>query len=73
MYLIYAIILSMALHFMILYVPFFTTLFSITELNYDEWMAVLVISFPVILVDEVLKFVSRAYVQKQKLAAKKLE
>ena len=73
MYLIYAIILSMILHVMILYVPFFTSLFSITELNYDEWIAVLTISFPVILVDEVLKLVSRMYVKKQKLSAKKLE
>ena len=53
------------------------TLFSITELNYDEWVAVLAISFPVILVDEVLKFASRRYGQRQnygkyqKLAAKK--
>ncbi|WWD16654.1 potassium/sodium efflux P-type ATPase, fungal-type [Kwoniella shandongensis] len=57
-YLVASIVLSMALHFMILYVPFFRTLFRITSLNLDEWIAVLVISAPVILIDEVLKFIS---------------
>ncbi|KAI8904844.1 hypothetical protein EDD86DRAFT_194497 [Gorgonomyces haynaldii] len=60
MYLVGSIILSMLLHFMILYVPFFTRLFAITPLNYDEWIAVLWISFPVIILDELLKLLSRA-------------
>ncbi|KAJ3387816.1 hypothetical protein HDU92_001768 [Lobulomyces angularis] len=63
MYLVYAITLSMALHFMILYVPFFTTLFAITPLNQEEWKTVLLISFPVLIVDEILKFLSRNFVQ----------
>jgi Ca2+ transporting ATPase len=58
MYLCGAIVLSMALHFMILYVPFFSTLFVIVPLNRHEWLAVLAISFPVIIIDEVLKFAS---------------
>ncbi|KAK9768478.1 hypothetical protein K7432_000888 [Basidiobolus ranarum] len=62
MYLVVAIIISMALHMMILYVPFFTSLFSITALNWDEWQAVLLISFPIIIIDEVLKFVSRTFI-----------
>jgi len=57
--LIYAIILSMALHLAILYTPFLQGLFSIEPLNYDEWMAVLWISAPVIAIDEVLKFIER--------------
>jgi Ca2+ transporting ATPase len=57
-YLVASIALSMALHFMILYVPFFRTLFQITPLNWAEWKAVLWISAPVILIDEVLKWVS---------------
>ncbi|KAJ3005680.1 hypothetical protein HKX48_000515 [Thoreauomyces humboldtii] len=61
-YLCVAVVISMALHFMILYVPFFTTLFSIIPLNWTEWQAVLWISAPVILVDEVLKFISRTWV-----------
>lgn len=58
-YLVFAICLSMALHFMILYMPFFTDLFQILALNYDEWIAVLVISAPVVLIDELLKLISR--------------
>lgn len=57
-YLVASIILSMALHFMILYVPFFREMFSITALNKDEWIAVIAISFPVIVIDEALKFIS---------------
>jgi Ca2+ transporting ATPase len=57
-YLVASIALSMGLHFMILYVPFFRTLFQITPLNWEEWQAVLVISAPVIAIDEVLKWVS---------------
>ncbi|KAJ1923115.1 hypothetical protein IWQ60_006086 [Tieghemiomyces parasiticus] len=70
MYLIYAIVLSMMLHFMILYVPFFSTLFSILPLNWTEWQAVLWISFPVIVIDEVLKWVSRNVVQPVNTKAK---
>ncbi|RKO92546.1 hypothetical protein BDK51DRAFT_20418, partial [Blyttiomyces helicus] len=62
MYLVVAIILSMGLHFMILYVPFFSSLFSITPLSWAEWKGVLFISAPVLLVDEVLKLISRVYV-----------
>ncbi|KAH9484051.1 Calcium-transporting ATPase sarcoplasmic/endoplasmic reticulum type [Psilocybe cubensis] len=62
-YLVAAITLSMALHFMILYVPFFTALFAITPLNWDEWKAVLLISFPVLVIDELLKFISTTIVE----------
>lgn len=47
MILVYAITLSMVLHFTILYVPFLQTLFSIVPLNWVEWKAVLLISMPV--------------------------
>ncbi|CAD6570572.1 MAG: hypothetical protein CYPHOPRED_004004 [Cyphobasidiales sp. Tagirdzhanova-0007] len=62
LYLCGAIVLSMSLHFMILYVPFLADLFVITPLNWDEWKAVLYISLPVILIDEALKFVSQTFV-----------
>ncbi|BGP53665.1 hypothetical protein JCM8202_003566 [Rhodotorula sphaerocarpa] len=61
-YLVGAICLSMALHFMILYVPFFSTLFQIVPLNWQEWKAVVAISFPVILIDEVLKWVTTTFI-----------
>ncbi|GAA5829781.1 hypothetical protein JCM5353_002229 [Sporobolomyces roseus] len=62
MYLVGAITLSMALHFMILYVPFFSTLFMITPLNWAEWKAVVAISFPVILIDEAFKLAANIWV-----------
>ncbi|TAQ88410.1 hypothetical protein B7494_g3275 [Chlorociboria aeruginascens] len=65
MMLVYAITLSMALHFALLYTPILQTLFSILPLNWNEWKAVLIISAPVILIDEVLKFVERqVYIEK---------
>ncbi len=39
----------------------FQAVFQITPLNLEEWMAVLKISFPVILIDETLKFVARKF------------
>ncbi|KAL0579971.1 hypothetical protein V5O48_002055 [Marasmius crinis-equi] len=61
-FLVAAIALSMGLHFMILYVPFFSTLFAITPLNWDEWKAVLYLSAPVLVIDELLKFISSTIV-----------
>src|SRR6218665_825964 len=37
------------------------SVFQITPLNLEEWFAVLKISFPVILIDEVLKFIARKF------------
>ena len=59
MWLIGAISLSFALHFIILYVPLMNTVFQITPLNFEEWFTVLYMSIPVILLDEILKAVSR--------------
>ncbi|CAM4871201.1 unnamed protein product [Rotaria socialis] len=61
-YLLFAIALSMSLHMMILYIPMFNTVFQICPLTWEEWFAVLKISVPVVLLDEVLKFISRRYV-----------
>ena len=38
---------------------YFKNLFAITPLDWNEWYAVLAISFPVIILDEILKAVSR--------------
>ena len=59
MILVYAITLSMVLHFGILYTPLLQDLFAIVPLNWKEWQAVLAISAPIILIDEVLKFFER--------------
>ncbi|WVO18044.1 hypothetical protein L204_105742 [Cryptococcus depauperatus] len=72
-YLVGSILLSMALHFMILYVPFFRSMFRITALNKEEWIAVLIISFPVIIIDEVLKFISLGMAKKDEVVKEKME
>ena len=40
---------------------FSQVIFQITPLNLEEWIAVMKISFPVILIDEVLKFIARKF------------
>lgn len=61
MILVYAITLSMVLHFFLLYTPFLQGLFGIVPLSWDEWQIVLAWSAPIILIDEVLKFLERNY------------
>ncbi|KAI5466601.1 hypothetical protein BGZ63DRAFT_369032 [Mariannaea sp. PMI_226] len=61
MMLVYAIALSMALHLALLYVPFLQGLFSILPMNVTEWKAVVLISAPVILLDEILKAIERQF------------
>ncbi|XP_076860229.1 sarcoplasmic/endoplasmic reticulum calcium ATPase 2 isoform X2 [Brachyhypopomus gauderio] len=58
-----AICLSMSLHFLILYVEPLPVIFQITPLNVTQWLMVLKISMPVILLDELLKFVARNYLE----------
>ncbi|GBM96739.1 Calcium-transporting ATPase sarcoplasmic/endoplasmic reticulum type [Araneus ventricosus] len=57
-----AMALSMTLHFVILYVDILSSVFSVTPLNGEEWFAVMKMSIPVVLLDEVLKFVARKYI-----------
>ncbi|KAL0703759.1 hypothetical protein Bca4012_070184 [Brassica carinata] len=59
LWLVGSIILTMVLHMLILYVHPLAVLFSVTPLSWAEWTAVLYLSFPVIIIDEVLKFLSR--------------
>ena len=54
-----AIALSLALHALILYVPALAGVFGTAPLGRGEWAAVFLLSAPVILLDEVLKAVSR--------------
>lgn len=58
-YLLIAIATSVALHCVILYIPFFHTIFNVVNLTANDWNLVLRFSFPVVLIDEVLKFISR--------------
>lgn len=54
-----AIALSVSFHCLICYIPFFTTIFGTVPLTFNDWILVLIFSTPVILLDEVLKFVAR--------------
>ncbi|XWS66974.1 hypothetical protein CRYUN_Cryun05aG0246500 [Craigia yunnanensis] len=51
---------SFGLHFLILYVPFLAQVFGIVPLSFNEWLLVLAVAFPVILIDEILKFIRRS-------------
>lgn len=62
MLLIGAIALSMCLHFMILYVEPFPSIFQICPLNGAEWAMVMKFSLPVVIFDEGLKFIARNYI-----------
>ncbi|PKK47963.1 hypothetical protein CI102_8010 [Trichoderma harzianum] len=73
MMLVYAIALSMALHFALLYTPVLQNLFAILPLNALEWQAVTIISAPVILLDEILKIVERQFFMQQKPADKAIK
>eukprot|EP00796_Vickermania_ingenoplastis_P010661 gene10661-7407_t len=79
-WLIFTIASSIFLHLIIMYVPFFADLFSITPLgvapavleaapawsvliptDFTEWRFILLCSFPVILIDELLKLITRMF------------
>lgn len=72
MKLVYAIVLSMVLHFAILYIPALQKLFSIVPLNWAEWKAVLTISFPIIVIDESLKAYERLWLMTSDARAQEL-
>jgi Ca2+ transporting ATPase len=61
MILIYAITLSMALHFALLYTPILQGIFGIVPLGWEEWKIVLAWSAPIVLIDEALKFLDRTF------------
>jgi Ca2+ transporting ATPase len=60
-FLIGSMVLSFSLHFLILEVDMLATVFQITPLSVEQWMVVMKFSLPVILLDELLKWVARNY------------
>ncbi|XP_053702788.1 sarcoplasmic/endoplasmic reticulum calcium ATPase 3 isoform X1 [Synchiropus splendidus] len=58
-----AMILSMSLHFLILYVEPLPLIFQVTALRWSQWIVVLKISVPVIFLDEALKYISRNHLE----------
>eukprot|EP00434_Breviolum_minutum_P015857 symbB.v1.2.013971.t1/scaffold1001.1/size146904/2 len=59
-YLIVAATMSIGSHFFILYIPALATIFGVVPLTLHDWILVLAFSFPVILIDEILKFIGRS-------------
>lgn len=60
-WLILAVFVSVFLHCVIVYVPFYNSIFGITALNTHDWLMVLSFSLPVIFIDEVNKFFGWIY------------
>ena len=58
-WLLVAITFSCTLHCVIMYIPFFAKIFGLAPLDLTEWFLVIVFSLPVILIEEVMKFISR--------------
>lgn len=58
-YLILAVIGATGIHMIILYIPPLNPIFSVVPLDMHDWILVLAFSFPVILIDEILKFFGR--------------
>ncbi|PIA34833.1 hypothetical protein AQUCO_03700248v1 [Aquilegia coerulea] len=51
---------SFGFHCLILYVPFLADVFGIVPLTLKEWVLVILVSAPVVVIDEVLKLVGRS-------------
>ncbi|XP_009600380.1 calcium-transporting ATPase, endoplasmic reticulum-type [Nicotiana tomentosiformis] len=68
-WLLVAMSISFGLHCLILYIPFLADIFGIVPLSLNEWLLVILLSAPVILIDEVLKFVGRRRRWRTKLKA----
>lgn len=58
-WLLFAMSFSFSLHFLVLYVPFLSQVFGIVPLSFNEWLLVIAVAFPVIIIDEILKFLGR--------------
>lgn len=58
-FLVIAILLSLLLHSVIIYVPLLANIFNTTHLDLNDWLLVVGFSFPVIIIDEILKIFAR--------------
>jgi Ca2+-transporting ATPase len=59
-WLLVAIVVSLGMHALIMYVPAFASLFEITALDMKDWIVITAFSFPVVVIDEILKAIGRA-------------
>lgn len=60
-----AVLNSIGIHMVILYQPFLASIFGVVPLDLHDWALVLYFSFPVILIDEVMKTFGRIVVDKE--------
>ena len=44
---------------MIIYIPFLAKIFGFAPLDCTEWLLVVIFKFPVILIEEVMKFIAK--------------
>ncbi|GAB4861560.1 Calcium-transporting ATPase 2, endoplasmic reticulum-type [Ancistrocladus abbreviatus] len=58
-WLLVAMLVSLGLHCLIMYIPLLADVFGIVPLTLNEWLLVIIVSAPVILIDEFLKSVGR--------------
>jgi len=70
-FLVIAIAISIALHCMILYVPFFQNIFAVVRLTSQDWLLVIGFSLPVLIIDEILKYITRRRNAKERKMHKK--
>ncbi|CDJ33632.1 calcium-transporting ATPase, putative [Eimeria mitis] len=68
-YLLLATASSLLVHCAILYIPFLRRVFGVVELTSMDWLYVLLWSFPIIILDEILKFLGRRHFAKQRASA----
>jgi Ca2+-transporting ATPase len=64
-WLILAVLASVLLHMVIIYIPLFNEIFGTTYMTAHDWFLVMAFSIPIILLDEVLKFFARMYNKNQ--------
>ncbi|CDJ47749.1 calcium-transporting ATPase, putative [Eimeria brunetti] len=62
---------SLLVHCSILYIPFLRRVFGVVPLSLMDWFYVFVWSFPIIILDEFLKFLGRRHFAQQRAAALK--
>lgn len=66
-WLILAIIGSLSIHLCVLYIPFLAAVFNVVPLTLRDWIAVVLWSLPVIIIDEGMKAVARSFSDRQVL------
>lgn len=60
-YLWIAIAISVTVHAFIIYIPLFSRIFGTVELSLEDWIQIIKLSLPILMVEESLKYISRLY------------